>query len=106
MPTTSEPDSGQLNKEEVQKALENVSYLFPDDHAAAASSKDSEAKPRLSSRRDSAASHGSGTHISARSRVDSSARPAQFMLNGDKKGAGLHGTPIVRNDDSGGVGGR
>lgn len=91
MPTATEPDSGQLNKEEVQKALENVSYLFgDDDSAAAASGKDTETKPRLGSRKDSAASHGSGSHISARSRVDSSARPVQFMLDADKKGAGLH----------------
>ena len=86
MPTATGVESGQLNKEEVEKALENVSKLFGDDDAGAASSKDTDVKPRTGSSRGSAASHGSTSHISARSRVDSSARPPQFMLNTDKKG--------------------
>ena len=84
MPTATEPESGQLEDGDLAKALENVSKLFGDDDAAAGSSKDTDVKARTGSRGRSG-SHSSVTYISARSRVDSTARPLQFMQNADSK---------------------
>jgi len=74
MPTESADDNGQLNKEQVALALQNVSHIFGDEAV------DSGSTPE-------AGSKFSRMH-SGRNRVDSAARPPQFMQNNNaKKGA-------------------
>jgi len=74
MPTESADDNGQLNKEQVALALQNVSHIFGDEAVDSGSTQEADSKF-------------SRMH-SGRNRVDSAARPPQFMQNNNaKKGA-------------------
>jgi len=84
MPTESTDDSnGQLNKEQVALALQNVSHLFGDE-AGSGSAKEVDTK-HASSNKGGLASVGSTVRLSGRNRVDSTARPPQFMQNNNAK---------------------
>ena len=77
-------DMNMLNKEQVALALQNVSHLFGDENANGGSAKEDELKglEGTGSRRNN-----SGHSIAGRARVDSTARPPQFMQNAiSKKG--------------------
>jgi hypothetical protein len=83
MQTDSEAGRGKLDKEQVALALQNVSHIFGDEAGGGSAQG---LNPKLHDHSDhSSRAARSGSHASSfqgRGRVDSSARPAQFMQKG------------------------